>query len=124
MVHVTFKIHYNTVIGQIIRLIGDIEELGEWKEGVNMVYHEGMWTVDVEINTFPFEFKFQVYNIDKNELVEWEACENRQFSLLSAADEVVIESNWNCPNDTKFTTKKAKAKKSTIKKSTSTEFAN
>ena len=121
MVHVTFTIHYNTVIGQILRVIGSIDELGNWNEGIEMKYNEGLWTVELEIQTIPFNFKFQLYN-DVTKEVVWEDCENRLFVLVGAADDVLIECNWNCPDDTKIILKKSKAKKSTIKKSTSSEF--
>ena len=123
MVKFTFSIHYNTIPGQIIRIIGSVEELGNWKEGIDMNYIEnGLWKIEIDIPTNSFNYKFQVYNLSTQQIDKWEDCNDRLFVLMQQSDEVIVEDNWNNPDDTKITANKSKIKKSTVKRSTSTEY--
>ncbi|KAL7718820.1 CBM20 domain-containing protein [Entamoeba marina] len=96
MVKITFEIEYHTIPGQELRLVGSTKELTEWKNGVSMTYcGNDTWTITLDINTIPFDYKFQVvYTIEE----------------------------WDAPQNTKIRSEKARIIKSTIKKSCSMEF--
>lgn len=100
MVKIKIKIHYYTVVGQILKIIGNTKELGIWKDGVEMVYKEnGFWSTELEINKFPFEYKFQIYNNNTGEVV-WENCYNRICYFCDEVDEIKIKCTWNSAEET------------------------
>ncbi|KAL7711811.1 CBM20 domain-containing protein [Entamoeba marina] len=123
MVKITFEIEYHTIPGQELRLVGSTKELTEWKNGVSMTYcGNDTWTITLDINTIPFDYKFQVFNTTSNTVDRWEDCANRSFFLCKQADRVYTIEEWDAPQNTKIRSEKARIIKSTIKKSCSMEF--
>ncbi len=67
---------------QVLAISGNCAALGNWETAQVVLMEEiqpNEWTVTLNVSTlqFPLEYKFVAYNIDKEEVEEWEAHDNR-----------------------------------------------
>ena len=98
-----FSIYYETIVGESIAVVGNLEELGEWKEyKCHLVWTEGhIWrsVQPIVVRESYFEYKYVLLENDK--VVSWEEGVNR-IADLDALPEVKdfkdIESSNTVPN--------------------------
>jgi hypothetical protein len=96
-VTVNFEIQYNTAFGEIIFVVGSIEDIGNWNPmfGKKMDWNQGgAWKLSVPISKtkFPFEYKYFCFNtFTKN--IRWEITENRSISEPST-DKLDLHDKW------------------------------
>lgn len=83
--------------GQVVALIGNVPELGDWDPGKAVVMQQVgqfLWSVTVSRKTlhYPLRFKFVVLDKLTHEFVAWENCTNRFFepSILRPGDSILI----------------------------------
>lgn len=67
---------------QVLAISGNCAALGNWETAQVVLMEEiqpNEWSVTLNVSTlqFPLEYKFVAYNIDKEEVEEWEAHDNR-----------------------------------------------
>ena len=86
---VSFRIKYQTNLGQSLAIIGDIDELGCWKDfqKARMTWTEGhVWVLErhpINSSTI-FNYKYVVLNNDNPEI--WEKGQNRVADLTLLPD--------------------------------------
>ena len=82
-----FHIHYVTVPGQQLRVVGSLEQIGSWDpyKGASMTWVDGHYhfaeiqvPVDAKSRSLTFEYKYVVQN---NGNITWEQSNNRVFKL-------------------------------------------
>ena len=78
----TIRVHKKTEKGEIVKIVGNLSDLGTWvpKNGLDMIYDEenSYWKVKVFIpRNYSFKWKFVLYNIVDEAVVEWEAGDDR-----------------------------------------------
>ncbi|KAL7712611.1 hypothetical protein QTN25_009787 [Entamoeba marina] len=84
MVLLTFCINYHTQPSETVCITGSNKELGEWTKPVKMEWSENdQWTVSLEIDNIPFEYKYLIMTVPESNIQRWEATNNRTFFFIS-----------------------------------------
>ena len=98
---VTFNEIVSTVVGQTIKIVGSISELGNWDTGSapsldasGYTSSNNLWTYTVMLAAGEsFEYKF--VNVASDAAVTWESDPNRAFTVPSScATAVVVSDTW------------------------------
>jgi 4-alpha-glucanotransferase len=81
-------------------LLGNTKELGEWRQPLVMSDRDfPTWQTEVEIegNQVDFEYKYALYNTEKDMVVEWEMGENRRcvLNFPSSDNSVLVQTDEN-----------------------------
>ena len=82
MCKIRFKVKYQTKFGQQLCVIGDVPELGSWKNLVGKMHwsKDHMWKLNVKVaNVSEVNYKFIILN--QNQSQKWESGENRTVDL-------------------------------------------
>ena len=80
----TFRLAFDTVFGQSIKMTGSSLFLGSWTVHQQLTYVDGFWVIDIDEETLSkekevnFEFK---YILNSNGSDIWESIPNRKFEL-------------------------------------------
>lgn len=94
---VTFTVPYKVNFGEKLKLVGSGQEFGEWDatRGLPLTWSEGdLWTAEVPLKVDSVEFKCVVFNKALQQVVRWEDGPNRQLTLPSAADRLLVSCTW------------------------------
>ncbi|GMH42223.1 hypothetical protein BSKO_10142 [Bryopsis sp. KO-2023] len=94
---VTFKVFRHVEFGQTVKVVGGAESLGSWQPdvAVPLTWMEGdVWTVDMELPSGPYEYKYLVIDGDGT-LLEWYPGENLLADVTT--DGVSLENQWTVP---------------------------
>ena len=82
----TFKIKTPLLTqGQVPFIAGGADALGNWNADSNLLLHkaesEDFWSIDVDLTgaNFPIEYKYGVYDVSENRMIQFENGENRSF---------------------------------------------
>lgn len=101
-VQVTFTVPYETVIGEEIRVVGNVPELGQWdvEQAAMMAWREGhVWVATVEIRVpaedfcRPLEYKYVL--MSNGTLKMWESGENHFLRPPRSGSMLVLDECWN-----------------------------
>ena len=83
MSQVRFAVKKHTAVGEIVFIVGSIEEFGYWKEfKAQMTWchgHEWVFTLNI-LKGQTFEYKYALLN--NGQLQHWEKGENRVVDLI------------------------------------------
>jgi len=91
-----FKIRTSRINnGYGVCLLGGVKELGNWEEknAIKMKFNPatGEWQTSLHLDTvFPVRYKYGIYDIKTDKIVELEAGEDRFISMFSRIDETVF----------------------------------
>jgi len=88
-VDVRFVIHFRTVYGQVIGILGSHPSLGAWdknKPALMTYTSDGNWEKSIEVpqNFGTIEYKYVLIDTQSNLPVRWEAEKNKSLSQLPA----------------------------------------
>jgi len=94
---VKIRIHYITTIAEELYILGNIEELGSWKDLTCKMEHKGnyVWEAVILLRSHikSFTYKFVCVN-KKTGYWRWESTNDRLFSKPD--EDYVIDSAWEC----------------------------
>lgn len=105
----TFKVKAPLLTqGQVPYISGNSEALGNWGANKNLLLHkavgEDFWSVDVDLTSahFPIEYKYGVYDVRTNSVVQFENGDNRSFYDTTAPNKKTIVNDGfiRLPDDT------------------------
>lgn len=93
--NIIFKINFDTVFGQSLKITGSSSYLGNWSEHKNLTFDNGAWIFKVQLNEdmnsdLSFEYKY-ILNSHGSDI--WESIHNRTFNLQKNLD--IIENLIN-----------------------------
>jgi len=94
-----FVIHYHTVIGEDVRVVGSNYKLGDWDafKAPTMDWHHGdIWVLEINFRKVfvPFEYKYAVVNTHHN-TIRWETfTANRKVELVEE-ESIVKNDTWD-----------------------------
>jgi len=83
---IRFSIHYHTVLGEEIRLVGSNYKLGDWdgNKAPAMKWTNGdIWVLEISFRKafVPLEYKYALYNVHNGD-VRWETNGNRKVDQI------------------------------------------
>lgn len=80
-----FSIFYETIVGESIAVVGNLEELGKWKDyNIHLIWTEGhIWRSLQPIIVRESYFEYKYVLLQDNEVVAWEQGVNRIADLDS-----------------------------------------
>lgn len=93
------RIQYNTNMGENVKIIGSIEELGNWNilKAIKMNWSEGnFWNLDIKLPT-SFQYKYIITNDNNENYIRWEERENRIINLELKNEDlpfIFLEDQW------------------------------
>lgn len=100
----SLKIHYETKLGEYLAVIGDIEELGSWKQvKVVLKWTEGhIWATEEPLKLKHKFFRYKYVVVNSKGAKTWEKGRNRICDLRILASEqegrkqVTLKDTWDC----------------------------
>jgi len=98
-VTVRFVIHYHTVIGEDVRVVGSNYKLGDWdalKAPIMDWHHGGVWVLELSFRKVfvPFEYKYAVVNTHLN-TVRWETFPSNRKTELTEEESIIRNDTWD-----------------------------
>ncbi len=103
--NIIFKVSFDTVFGQSLKITGSSAYLGNWIEHKNLIFDNGAWIFKITLNEeskedISFEYKY-ILNSHGSDI--WESNQNRTFNLKKNLD--LIESLINSPTSSETVSK-------------------
>jgi 4-alpha-glucanotransferase len=103
---IRFRIHFHTVWGQTLYIIGSIPELGSWNASLAKELQpvgNGNWLLEIEIPENPISFEYRYFLSSDNKLVFEEWQRNHKLTITDTGRIYVLEDYWqNRPNNMAF----------------------
>jgi len=94
---VKLRIHYITTIDEDLYILGNIVELGSWKEMTCKMEHKGnyVWEAKLLLRNYIKTFSYKFVCVNKiTENWRWELTNNRIFNRPK--EDYIIDSVWEC----------------------------
>lgn len=103
---ITFNIQYNTVWGQMLRIVGSLPELGDWNNACAGEMHcteAGNWSLEIELPDTPVDFEYRYFVHSGAGMVFEEWKKNHCLSVTDATKNYCLIDCWqNFPENMAF----------------------
>jgi len=98
----TFKLHYNTTLGQLLYLSGSVDELGEWKpESAIPMYSvgKGFWEISLDCSPSVDRLEYKYFMQDTSGNLHWEWGSNHFIDIKKYRQPTIeIADKWKDPS--------------------------